>query len=330
MLIYINADGSFTNVQPSTITQGSNNIQEIIALAEGVSQSSAINISFELPNGQVINGGLMIPQDDMVINNEVITSWRFTVTKNVTNFPGTLKIHMVITDANGGELGTYIASVVITKGLQPILPSVPTTDWYDEIKTAYAYITGKISTLELGKVKKVRLQASDFTLNSTTGLYEATVPLTDLAMVNDGNYIVQGFYDDGTVYRSVGLDFSYNKTTYEFTIYAEQAEDYDVVIASRVEANEKSVLTLTNPSSLVIDYEAVGAVEITNTVENASYTLPTPDNPALCYRIMIISSSDSTEDFTVENTTITAGGGIEFYYANGVWYKSKEYTPIIV
>ena len=201
MLIYINADGSFVNVQPSTITQGSNGVQTITVLAEGISQSSSVNISFELPNGQVINGGLMTPQDDVVLNNEVITTWTYTVDKSVTNFPGLLKISMMITDANGNQLGTYIANVTVTKGLMPVLPSVPTTDWYQEILAAYAYITGKISTLDLGKVKQVEVKASDFELNEETGLYEATIPAVELIFANDGNYIAQGYYDDACGYE---------------------------------------------------------------------------------------------------------------------------------
>lgn len=325
MLIYINADGSFVNVQPSTITQGSNGVQTITVLAEGISQSSSVNISFELPNGQVINGGLMTPQDDVVLNNEVITTWTYTVEKSVTNFPGLLKISMLITDVAGNQLGTYIANVTVTKGLMPVLPSVPTTDWYENILAAYAYITGKISTLDLGKVKQVEVKASDFTLNEETGLYEATIPSVELIFANDGNYIAQGYYDDGTTYRSVGLDFSYNKATFDFTVYAEEAEDYIVVIASRIEAEGKDVLKLTNPASLNIDYSVYGAVQITKTGTDGTYTLNDPEYPTLTYDVFVANSSSSTNDISINGTTLEPGEGVRCTWV-GQWTVDTSVT----
>ena len=145
MIVFINSDGSVSNVSPTTITQGSNNAQSITMVMEAASAFSAVNISFTLPDGSTVAGGILTPES-ITLDDTLYYGYLYNLKTSVTNFPGTVTVGYDITDSSGDILATYNANFTVTATTQPILPEAPGTDWYDEVTTAYAYITGKIDT----------------------------------------------------------------------------------------------------------------------------------------------------------------------------------------
>lgn len=143
MVIYLNANGTIQQIYPEVVTQGSNS-QSIVLLTNGISQGSAIAVNFVLPNGDKINGGLMIQQDSFVLNDEYVNAYTFDITKSLTNYNGHLKIAFEVV---GGGLTTnsYEITIPIIKSIAPVIPTQPSDDeWYAQILAAYNYILQEV------------------------------------------------------------------------------------------------------------------------------------------------------------------------------------------
>lgn len=146
MILFLNNDGTVNALLPNQLTRGSNNTSDLFVIANGISNFTAMNVIYELPNGQVINGGVLSPVKNFEINGEYVTAYTQKISKSVTNFAGNLKISINLIDVGGNVLNTFIATIVIAKGLTPSLPSVPDDGWYNEILTAFASLNGIINT----------------------------------------------------------------------------------------------------------------------------------------------------------------------------------------
>ena len=144
MIVYLKADGSVKKIYPDTLTQGSST-GSIVLIAEGVSNYSTISVTAKLPvSGQVVEVGIMTPISAYTLDNEVVYAYYVNLTDSLTNFAGNLQLTFSVT--NSGKTNSYIVTWAINPTLEPTLPTAPDTDWYANIKEAFAYLTGKINT----------------------------------------------------------------------------------------------------------------------------------------------------------------------------------------
>ena len=144
MIVYLKADGSVKKIYPDTLTQGSST-GSIVLIAEGVSNYSTISVTAKLPvSGQIVEVGIMTPISAYTLDNEVVYAYYVNLTDSLTNFAGNLQLTFSVT--NSGKTNSYIVTWAINPTLEPTLPTAPDTDWYDNIKEAFAYLTGKINT----------------------------------------------------------------------------------------------------------------------------------------------------------------------------------------
>ena len=144
MIVYLKADGSVKKIYPDTLTQGSST-GSIVLIAEGVSNYSTISVTAKLPvSGQIVEVGIMTPINAYTLDNEVVYAYYVNLTDSLTNFAGNLQLTFSVT--NSGKTNSYIVTWAINPTFEPTLPTAPNTDWYDNIKEAFAYLTGKINT----------------------------------------------------------------------------------------------------------------------------------------------------------------------------------------
>ena len=144
MIVYLKADGSVKKIYPDTLTQGSST-GSIVLIAEGVSNYSTISVTAKLPvSGQIVEVGIMTPISAYTLDNEVVYAYYVNLTDSLTNFAGNLQLTFSVT--NSGKTNSYIVTWAINPTLEPTLPTAPDTDWYANIKEAFAYLTGKINT----------------------------------------------------------------------------------------------------------------------------------------------------------------------------------------
>lgn len=148
MIIYLNSDGTIESVYPKTLTQGSNNTSSITLICPSISQFSSVSIDFVLPDGTQIAGGVMLPQDQLSVNNELLNAYTYEVKRAITNIPGILGIAFKVTDVNSGVVSSYLCNVEVVRSLAPTLPEEPSIDWYEEVLEAYAYLIGLVEELE--------------------------------------------------------------------------------------------------------------------------------------------------------------------------------------
>lgn len=148
MVIFINSNGTISTIIPSVVTQGSNNTQSIVLIAENISQFSAVSIDFELPNGQYIDGGIMLPSD-ITIGGNLFNAYSYVLSNSLTNFVGKVEVGFSIQDPNSAVLKTYNSNFTVVETNEPVLPEVPDIDVYEQILNGYAYLLGVINTGQL-------------------------------------------------------------------------------------------------------------------------------------------------------------------------------------
>lgn len=149
MILFINNDGTVNALLPAQIMQGSNNTTDLYVVTKGISGFTALNVIYELPTGQIINGGVLSPVKNFAIGDEYVTAYTQKITKSITNFAGKVKVSINMVDAGGNILNTFIAEFVVAKSNTPVLPIVPDEDWYNEVLTAFASLNGIIDAGEL-------------------------------------------------------------------------------------------------------------------------------------------------------------------------------------
>ncbi len=233
--------------------------------------------------------------------------------------------------SNFSALLTTEIQLEIGDGLRQIFEAV-TTDSSERTFSVYSSevypsdftlnsTTAVINVNTLGEPKEIVLTASAFALNEDSGLYEAVIAQTAHGQPIGNKYIVQGAYmETASRLRAVGLDYSVDDGG-NITVYAEEAGDYRVLIASAVKDDRRAIVSLTNPETLsAIDYGTHGAVTITQTEpQTKALTLKEPENVGLSCTVFIANSSVSTETVSVNGKTLFAGEGALFCWA-GQWF----------
>ncbi len=140
MQIIVNKDFSISQVEPSTVGQGSVNGAVISVFAPfSVGQYSAVKIYAELPNGEVLDpiAAFPIPSDSLSFG-----AWSVLVGGALTKYPGQVKIQLVFLardyeDGNGtvedSQPSTGIATFTVAQGITPVLPQTPDSNVYNDL-----------------------------------------------------------------------------------------------------------------------------------------------------------------------------------------------------
>ena len=152
MQIIVNKDFSISQVEPSTVGQGSVNGAVISVFAPfSVGQYSAVKIYAELPNGEVLEpiAAFSIPSDSLGFG-----AWSVLVGGALTKYPGQVKIQLVFL-ARDYEVGdvtvesqpsTGIATFTVAEGITPVLPDEPDSNVYNDLFIKIGELTAKINT----------------------------------------------------------------------------------------------------------------------------------------------------------------------------------------
>lgn len=132
MQIIVNKDFSISQVEPSTVGQGSVNGAVISVFAPfSVGQYSAVKIYAELPNGEVLEPipAFPIPSDSLGFG-----AWSVLVGGALTKYPGQVKIQLVfLATGEDSQPSTGIATFTVAQGITPVLPDEPDSNVYDNL-----------------------------------------------------------------------------------------------------------------------------------------------------------------------------------------------------
>lgn len=154
MQIIVNKDFSISQVEPSTVGQGSVNGAVISVFAPfSVGQYSAVKIYAELPNGEVLKpiAAFPIPSDSLSFG-----AWSVLVGGALTKYPGQVKIQLVFLardyeDGNDSVVedsqpSTGIATFTVAQGIPPVLPNEPDSNVYNDLFIKIGELTARINT----------------------------------------------------------------------------------------------------------------------------------------------------------------------------------------
>lgn len=154
MQIIVNKDFSISQVEPSTVGQGSVNGAVISVFAPfSVGQYSAVKIYAELPNGEVLEpiAAFPIPSDSLSFG-----AWSVLVGGALTKYPGQVKIQLVFL-ARDYEFGndtvedsqpsTGIATFTVAQGITPVLPDEPDSNVYNDLLINIGELSSYFSSL---------------------------------------------------------------------------------------------------------------------------------------------------------------------------------------
>lgn len=132
MQIIVNKDFSISQVEPSTVGQGSVNGAVISVFAPfSVGQYSAVKIYAELPNGEVLEpiAAFPIPSDSLGFG-----AWSVLVGGALTKYPGQVKIQLVfLATGEDSQPSTGIATFTVAEGITPELPRTPDSNVYNDL-----------------------------------------------------------------------------------------------------------------------------------------------------------------------------------------------------
>ena len=166
MLIYLDELGNVAQSVTERVGRNSNDAS-VIYVVSYFPAASAVYMTFTLPNGKSLFGGLVdgatgedIPQTASLIGSigEGMTVWRYSVPQAVTALSGVVSytIYAQTGEVRSSAAGTF----TVAKGNRIVLPESPTEDAWDQILDRLSTEEGNIDELfALFDELETRLQA---------------------------------------------------------------------------------------------------------------------------------------------------------------------------
>ena len=199
-----------------------------------------------------------------------------------------------------------------------------TTNWSlycNQARTSLFYLNAQaveITVNTIGGAKLVVVNDTDFVLNPTTGLYEATITQVEHGQPVRQDYDVWARIDNAgakdSIYVQNSIDAGGN-----ITISVETPQTLDVYIASERETTAMGILSLINPTALTgIDFNSTGTIKIVQNTANTPLTLEAPSQANTSYSVFVYNDKSSTENIIVNDQTLTPDSGIKFNWV-GEW-----------
>lgn len=178
-------------------------------------------------------------------------------------------------------------------------------------------ITVTINTI--GGYNEISLPSSRFTLDETSGLYMATIPQSEHGQPVRRMYDVKGGIVSGGNIDELRFQYSVATSGGTIYVYIQEPRDCLFFVASDKDVVSQGILMLTNPENLTsIDYATYGVLKIKQTETAQNLTLPMPQEVNVSYKIFVYNDSTSTEQISVNDTTIDIGAGVKFNWV-GSW-----------
>ena len=178
-------------------------------------------------------------------------------------------------------------------------------------------VTVTVNTI--GGYNEISLPSSRFTLDETSGLYMATIPQSEHGQPVRRMYDVKGGVVSGGNIDELRFQYSVATSGGTIYVYIQEPRDCLFFVASDKDVVSQGILMLTNPENLnLIDYTKYGVLKIEQTETAQNLTLPTPQEVNVSYKIFVYNDSMSTEQISVNDTTIDIGAGVKFNWV-GSW-----------
>ena len=157
MNFFCDSGGNIFHVDSENVYQGSANANTIYFIGAFPS-SSAVTLSFELPNGVVTEPKLCALANDSELtdiqspNGKFFNVWVVTLDKVITQYFGTVSVQFQVYNNGGSETGVVLATALssfnVLRGVPILLPNEPSEDIYTAILNAFSTLSGNVEELE--------------------------------------------------------------------------------------------------------------------------------------------------------------------------------------
>lgn len=147
MILYVNSEGNITAISPSTINQGSIDVNTITIIAPMPSTASCF-VAYKLPNGLVAKPQFADNAEDAATlledfsgkfnttDGTQLNAWQTAIKRPITERSGALSIQVFFVDASGRALTTSTVEQPINQGIDFIYPDDPEENVWTEVLRA--------------------------------------------------------------------------------------------------------------------------------------------------------------------------------------------------
>lgn len=154
MIIFLDAQGNIvTTSAPEPIGRNSNNAN-IIYIVAPFSSAANIYMTFTLPNGEPLFGGLLDPTDRedltqaahlFTLPDSALSAWRYLPRSSVTRLSGV--VQYTIVTVTESMRATASGTFTVSRGNRLILPETPTPDVWNDLLQIISYKNADIDEI---------------------------------------------------------------------------------------------------------------------------------------------------------------------------------------
>lgn len=178
MIISLSANGTIHTIQPEKINQGSNKINTIYVIAP-LSTGTAIEMSFELPNGEITQSYVLLKGAEI---EQGLNTWYLDVSSYLSQYKGIVRYQLKGT-INGEVVATGKGSFNVIEGVDWQLPPTPDENTYQLILNKIAQIdTEALNTKGIAEEAKQQADSAVMLSNSAKQTAEGAKVVADEAL----------------------------------------------------------------------------------------------------------------------------------------------------
>ena len=177
MIISLSANGTIHTIQPEKINQGSNKINTIYVIAP-LSTGTAIEMSFELPNGEITQSYVLLKGAEI---EQGLNTWYLDVSSYLSQYKGIVRYQLKGT-INGEVVATGKGSFNVIEGVDWQLPPTPDENTYELILNKIAQIdTETLNTKGIAEDAKQQADSAVIISNSAKEMADGAKVVADEA-----------------------------------------------------------------------------------------------------------------------------------------------------
>lgn len=178
MIISLSANGTIHTIQPEKINQGSNKINTIYVIAP-LSTGTAIEMSFEFPNGEITQSYVLLKGAEI---EQGLNTWYLDVSSYLSQYKGIVRYQLKGT-INGEVVATGKGSFNVIEGVDWQLPPTPDENTYQLILNKIAQIdTEALNTKGIAEEAKQQADNAVVLSNSAKEIAESAKVVADEAL----------------------------------------------------------------------------------------------------------------------------------------------------
>ena len=180
---------------------------------------------------------------------------------------------------------------------------------------------------EISNLAEISIAESDWTENDD-GTYSVTIPQSRHQQPPTNRYLLDlQIINSATAYESVPFSKVIDKDSGNITITSTVAISCVLLIASGIDTEEKTILTVTNPTTApTIDYTKYGSLRVVQTQVATPLTLNNPIDVSKFYTFYVSNSNSSTKNITFNNEEISPGSGVQLKWNGAEWQVGEQPT----